>query len=383
MVPRAVPGAVSVAVVAGALAVSAWLTVRYGLFNLGRIASDDVGIHSDFETFHASAVALVRGEPIYGTAARLPNLNPPVLTVLLAPFAALDVLVAYRLWTLLTLVVVVGSVLVAAREVGLAPGRAGAAVAAVLLGAPLQATLGLGQIYGLLTVALTAAWIAVRRGHPVAAAVAAGLAVAVKPTLVPILLVPVVARQWRAAVAGLGAAAAASALGAAVAGPGATVQWVRLLLSQPVATYFDNASLPATLVRLTSATGWGEPVVELPGGYGVGLVLGLLAVVATCRWARDDLAVWAVAAAALLASPVTWNTYLVVLVPGVVAVLARSPRVAAPLLALPLIGQEWPALWYGPDGTASAVPLSLYCAVLLAHWVALTRESRRAGQGPP
>jgi hypothetical protein len=374
--------AVSGLLVALAVGAAGWLAIRYGLFNTARIGADEMDLHSDWQTFHASAVALVEGRSIYATGASLPNLNPPVLTVVLAPFAALDALPAYRLWTLLTLAVVVGCVLVVARELRLPAGRAGLAVAAVLLGAPLQATLGLGQIYGLLTAALTAAWLAGRRGRPVLGAVAVGVAVALKPTLAPVLLVPAVRREWRAAVAGAVTTAALTALGAAVAGPAATAEWVRLLLAQPISTFFDNASLPATLVRLTSATEWGTPVVEVPGGYAAGLVLGLLAVVVTLWRARGELALWAVAAAALLASPVTWNTYLVVLVPGVVVLLARAPRVAAPLLALPLVGQEWPALWYGDDGTASAVPLSLYCAVLLAHWVALALAAARSDRGP-
>jgi hypothetical protein len=36
-----------------------------------------------------------------------------------------------------------------------------------------------------------------------------------------------------------------------------------------------------------------------------------------------------------------------------------------------MIGMEWPPFWYGEDGTASALPLSLYCAILLTYWAAL------------
>ena len=76
-------------------------------------------LHPDFDTFRASAVALVQGGDIYDTPAKLRNLNPPLLAVLLAPFALLDALPAYRVFTVLTLLMVVGAVLVVARELRL------------------------------------------------------------------------------------------------------------------------------------------------------------------------------------------------------------------------------------------------------------------------
>ena len=47
-------------------------------------------LHPDFDTFRASAVALVQGGDIYDTPAKLRNLNPPLLAALLTPFARLD-----------------------------------------------------------------------------------------------------------------------------------------------------------------------------------------------------------------------------------------------------------------------------------------------------
>ncbi|MDT7651928.1 MAG: alpha,2-mannosyltransferase, partial [Pseudonocardiales bacterium] len=74
----------------------------------------------------------------------------------------------------------------------------------------------------------------------------------------------------------------------------------------------------------------------------------------------------------LLASPLTWHNYVMVLMPGALALVARGRWPAAVLLlALTMIGMEWPPFWYGEDGTASAVPLSLYCAILLTYWAAL------------
>jgi alpha-1,2-mannosyltransferase len=373
------PRAVAVLLVGLAVTVQSWIFARYGSFNLDRIGSEDPAYHSDFETFWRSADALLRGADIYRTGAGLPNLNPPLLTVVMTPFGLLEILPSYRLFVLLTVGLVLGCLLVVAREVRLPAVDTGLAVGAVLLGAPLLATVGLGQIYAFLTVALTGAWLAARRGLDLAAGVGIGTAVALKPSLAPLLLLPVLRREWTTAAAAAGTALAGTVVGVLVCGLDASLTWVRLVLGHPVQTFFDNASLPATLVRLTSDTGWGRPLVEVPGGLLVGTLLGIAIVLGTLWVARrpgvDGM--WAVAAASLVASPVTWNTYLVVLAPAVLVVLARSRAAAAPLLAIPLLGQEWPTLWYGADGTASALPLSLYCAVLLAHWAVLLRHALR------
>ena len=44
----------------------------------------------------------MHGGDIYDTPAKLTNLNPPLLTVLLTPFAVLDALTAYRIFAVLT-----------------------------------------------------------------------------------------------------------------------------------------------------------------------------------------------------------------------------------------------------------------------------------------
>lgn len=368
---------VSALLVLLAVGTQSWIFAERGSFNLSRILVEDPGYHSDFATFRASVLALLDGTDIYATDAALPNLNPPLMTVVMTPVALVDAQPGYRLFGLVTVALVLACLLAVAREVELRPVDTGLAVAAVLLGAPLLATVGLGQIYAFLAVALTGAWLAARRGHAAWEGAGIGLAVALKPSLAPLLLLPVLCRAPRTAVAAFGTAAAGTVVGVVVCGPAASATWLRLVLDHPVQTFFDNASLPATLVRLTSDTGWGRPLVEVPGGLVVGTVLAVAVVAGTLWLVRrcGPDALWAVAAAALVASPVTWNTYLVVLAPGVLVVLARSRAAAAPLLALALLGQEWPALWYGDDGTAPALPLSLYCAVLLAHWAVLLRHA--------
>src|SRR5258706_12766159 len=64
------------------------LDVRHPDVLPGLIPSTDMyELHVDFDTFWQSAVALTHGTDIYDTPAKLRNLNPPLLTVLLTPFA--------------------------------------------------------------------------------------------------------------------------------------------------------------------------------------------------------------------------------------------------------------------------------------------------------
>lgn len=354
-----------------------WLYVRHGSFVVRRIVSPDIESHLDFDTFWRSTVALLKGMDVYQTGATYPNLNPPLFTVLLAPFGWLDVFQAYRLLSVITVLLVVGSMVAVARELTLRAEEAIVAVVALLLSSPFLATLGLGQIYGFLTAGLTLCWLAGRRNWIVVEGIALGLVVALKPSLFPLLLLPAVRKKWRTLWAALSAVLLGSLVGVLAAGPSSLPTWLLLVLSKPFETYFDNASLPATIVRLATRTDWGRPVVELP--IVVVLVFAYIlasVIVGVTVWqigrveSEEMCGLWALTAAALLVSPLTWHNYLVLLAPGVLVLLAmRRWQIACMLLAVPLIGMEWPALWY-TDGSASAVPLSLYCAILFTYWAA-------------
>jgi alpha-1,2-mannosyltransferase len=367
---------VLLAVAAFGTAATLWVT--HGSFVLERLPSTDPAIHSDFDTFWRSTRALLAGQDIYRTGAGFPNLNPPLLTVLIAPLGLLEFLPAYRLFVLVTVVLVVATMAAVAIELRAAAAAAVPVTVAVLLSSPVLATLGLGQVYGLLTAGLAAAWILHRHGRLALEGAVIGLVVALKPSLAPVLLIPVLRRQWPTLAVALVTGVTATIAGWAIAGRESLPEWVNLLVGNPVQTYWDNASLPGALLRLTSATDWGRPLVELPGGTVLGLVLGGVLLVLTAWLTRrppasgPDTALWSMTAASLLVSPLSWHNYLMLLMPGVLVLVTRGRwQVAALLLSLAMIGMEWPTIWYGKDGTASAVPLSLYCAILLTYWAAL------------
>lgn len=363
-------------VVAGVIAVASvvamvWLDAAYTPLPAMIPTTDMYEVHVDFDTFWHSAVALWQGGDIYTTPAKLTNLNPPLLTVLLAPFAWLDALTAYRVWVALCVLMVVGSLLVVARELRLRPVPMAFVTAAVLASSPLHGTLVLGQIYPLLLVGLTAGWLAERRGRPVLAAVLFGITVSLKPSLAPILLLYAAQHRWASLRAGVASAVVASLVGVAVCGPASGLAWLHIAFNSPVPDTVDNASLPGLAVRLGL-----PPTLGLVAG--VIVLAGTLLVLARHRRRVDPAgtAVWAVLAAGLLLSPIAWHNYLMLLWPGVLVLIALGRAATATVMfAVTVI----PVAWNAAVVPAVATGRSLYLVVLLGYWAVLLRCAVSSG----
>src|SRR5918999_737860 len=210
------------------LVLALWLDVRFVSAILDRISTDAMYIHVDFQTFWHSAVALLEGRDVYDTEARLENLNPPFWILLISPLGLLEPLLAYRIFALITLVITVGCLVWIAEEVRLRSPWAVVGAVMLPLASPLLATLALGPIYPILALGLVAAWVADRRGRPVLSGTSLGLVVALKPSLAPVLLWPLVRLRWGVFGAALASGAAATLVGVVVMGPGATLDWLRL-----------------------------------------------------------------------------------------------------------------------------------------------------------
>jgi arabinofuranan 3-O-arabinosyltransferase len=99
---------------------------------------------------------------------------------------------------------------------------------------------------------------------------------------------------------------------------------------------------------------------------------------------RADATIFAVAAGCLVAAPIAWLNYTVMLWPGALVLLrAGRWRVAVPLLVFPVIPVAWGNLWQAaPTATVSLVGRSLYCAVLLGFWIALLEFARNYPASP-
>jgi alpha-1,2-mannosyltransferase len=356
------------------LVLALWLDVSFIGVALERISTDSMAIHGDFDTFWRSAAALWEGRDVYDTGARLTNLNPPFWILLVSPLGLLEPLVAYRVFVLITLVITVGYLAWMADELRLRSRWAVVGAVMLLLSSPLLATLALGQIYPVLALGLVAAWVADRRGRPSISGGALGLVVALKPSLAPVLLWPLVRRRWRAFGAALASGVAATLVAAVAVGPGATLDWLRLLSDRSASPYWDNASLPGAAARLFTESEFAQHVAVLPWTIPVAYALGIGAIAITAvRTGRgSEAGLWALVAASLLVSPIAWHNYLVLLGPGILVLLARGRTAPAfLLLALQSIPGQWPLLWNEMDTVAASLALTLYLGILIAHWLAL------------
>ncbi len=354
------------------LALSLWMDVGVGGAVLERISTTSMGVHADFDSFWRSARALLTGEDVYDTGARLVNLNPPVWTVLISPLGVLQALTAYRVFVLISLVVSVGYLAWTAEEVRLGPAWAVVGGVMLLLSSPLLSTLALGQVYPVLALGLVAAWMADRRGKQGLSGGALGLVVALKPSLLPVLLWPLVRRRWRAFGAAIAAGAAATLVGVIAAGPRATLDYIGILSDGSASPYWDNASLPGAAARLFTDNPYAEHAATLPWTVYVAYAVGIGVVVLTAiKVQRDQEAgLWALVAASLLASPIAWHNYLVLLGPGILLLLARGRAGAAfLLLALQSIPAQWPLIWNERGTVAASLAMTLYLYILIAHWL--------------
>jgi alpha-1,2-mannosyltransferase len=369
------------------LVASLWLEIGYMSGTLERIATASMEIHVDFDSFWRSANAMLAGQDIYDTGVRLVNLNPPIWTVLISPLGLLSPLTAYRVFVVISLVVTVAYLAWTAEELRLRPGWTAVGVVMLLLSSPLLATLALGQVYPVLALGLVAAWVADRRDRQEVSGAALGLVVAFKPSLLPVLLWPLARRRWRALVAALVSGAAITLVGVVVLGPGATLDYIEVLRERSVSAYWDNASLPSAAARLFTENPYAQNVATLPWMVPVGYALGIVAIVFTAMRIRrgPEVGLWALVAASLLASPIAWHNYLVLLGPGVLLLLARG--YAAPaflLLALQSIPAQWPLIWNDKGTVAASLAMTLYLYILIAHWLALLAATREpAGSAQP
>jgi alpha-1,2-mannosyltransferase len=356
------------------LALALWLDVRFMGGILGRISTDTMAIHGDFDTFWRSARAFWEGRAVYATGAELENLNPPLWVLLISLLGLLEPLVAYRFFVMITLFVTVGYLAWVAGELRLRPAWAVVGGVMLLLSSPMLATLALGQIYPFLALGLVAAWISDRRGRHTVSGVALGLVVALKPSLVPVLLWPLVRRRWRTVVTAVAAGVVATVIGAVVVGFGATLDWLELLSGSSASAYWDNASLPAAAARLFTDNPYARHVAVLPWTVPVAYALGIAAVAVTAWRVRGgaEVGLWALVAASLLVSPIAWHNYLVLLGPGILLILARGwVAPAFLLLSLQAIPGQWVLLWNEHGTVAATLALTLYLYILILHWLVL------------
>ena len=284
----------------------------------------------DYLMYDSAARRLLAGRPLYDLSFTAPGPNglfdyPATFILAVLPFAAtLSPSAAAVAWTVaLNLAFLVG--------VALLPVRREVRWAVILLAGlswPYLYAVKLGQVGPLLFLAYSAAWRWADR--PLGVGLAAALGTAGK--LQPVLLLgwALVTRRFRALAVALGVLLVGVVAAAAVAGPAAWLDWVELLsrvggnaMTAPgvlsIGAIAYRAGVP---LQVSTILQWGS--VAVVGG------------VALYAWLRRpaEVAIVVTAVASVVASPIIWGHYAVILLLPVALLLERRQWWAA---ALPIV----------------------------------------------
>jgi hypothetical protein len=377
---------------------------------------------SDFRIFYLSARAQLEGRDMYdlpselqthgGRSLRLTlvNLNPPHFQLLLLPLALLPAGVALSLWAVANLLCLGGSIYVIVRELDLKPSRPNCWRGAVwlLAFAGMGAVLATGEMSFLLSLPLTLAWSAARRGRWSRAGIYLGLAMSLKLFLLIFIPYFVLRRRLAAAVASCAAAAACFVAGTLLFGPGSYWSWLSQLSSVSWAWRSPNASVLGVLTRSLSENPYYTPLAVAPElvlplwlpAVGIVGILTLVAVAFDRTESAVDRAFALLLSAALLISPLGWLYYLWLGL-GPFAALALKWRNGAPaaaarwrqrFLVLAVPGLVWPhfaTFAFQPHAWATLLLASAYfwstaalwCAIVLDWWAVNFRTARLRDAG--
>jgi arabinofuranan 3-O-arabinosyltransferase len=224
-----------------------------------------------------------------------------------------------------------------------------ATLVSLCLFAPVTQTLNQGSVNGLVLAAEAGALLAASRRRWLLAGALLGLSFAIKPVLLPLLLIPLLYRRWAAAVISLAVPAVLSAVALSLATDGGLYasQVIPSLLRGPAATgQSENVALAGAVLEL-----------GLPAQLGLWLRLGLLSLAAAIAWVRwrsgGDETLRLVEMAGLilittfLAHSFAWMYYAIYLLPLFVSVLHPASAMRSGLAAAGLYGVGGPdiRLW--------------------------------------
>jgi hypothetical protein len=274
----------------------------------------------DFGSFWASGNAANHGDDPYGvypetfrvdgtdrTAA--PNLNPPASILALQLLAKLDLHNAHQVWRLVS-IAVYGIALAAL--VSAYPERRSLLIVlwAVNL-AGFWHVVELGQLYVPLLALTVAAWVSLRDGRVLPAAIALGLLIAIKPNFIVWPLLLLIAGRRDFALPSLVACAGFALLPIVLRGPAVYESWLAATPS------FEDAGLSMSMI------GGNFSFIAMSGRLGLwqaGVLLSavMLVMCALVAWRRvatlEALSGLAITSA-LLIGPVTWAGYSILLLP--------------------------------------------------------------------
>ena len=278
----------------------------------------------DFGSFYASGLNLSKGEnpydpdseyvleiafPRVGAGGKMVNLNPPITAMLFGLIAKFDPNQIFRIWQIISAALFTGVIfgLTAAYQQNMTPARF---LWAFTIAAFWQ-TLTLGQIYALLFLFLSLGWILLQKGKFIAGGIAIGIVVAFKPNFILWPLFLLAAGYTLTFIVSLATSLLISLIPILFHGVAIYQQWLD-------ASALERATL--ILPGNSSLVGLGARLSAIPLGIALSLVLvgvlfyWLMRRVAVERQPVDHVSSLGIIAA-LLASPVAWAGYTMLLLP--------------------------------------------------------------------
>ncbi|NLF68182.1 MAG: DUF2029 domain-containing protein [Candidatus Anammoximicrobium sp.] len=309
----------------------------------------------DFAQEWTSARNFVVGQPVYlefgrsleihfGRSASANfqyNAHPPASVLLALPFSALSYRAAFLAWSVLSAFCLAASLwlILRGRRMRALDLQTLLPIALILSSSALLQQTIQGQLNLVLLALISGVWFADRKDRQVASGVLIGVAAAVKLFPAFLILGPLARRKWRAVAGAAAAFLGVNGLGWCLLGRQAYLDYF-LRVAPDVAKFRDtwpNASLLGFWSKLLDG-GFGQvlPVWHAPWAAKALAAVSCLAVAAATYWAiarfprhsdsrppdakppvpHRDLAFALGCAGMLLASPITWDHYFLLLIPG-------------------------------------------------------------------
>lgn len=230
------------------------------------------------------------------------NLSPPAMLPLFEAMTLLAPNVAVKVWTLVSLLLFVGSGALLTREyqVHLQHRQ----ILWLLLARAAFNTLWLGQDYSLFVALAVAGWVLLERKRDLPAGIVLGVLIAFKPNYVLWVVLLALIGRWRSSAIAVGVGGILSALPVALYGRGVYGEWMRAVKNDPHWFFPNEVSIQGFARHL------GVPL--------AGEILSALLVLAACVvvvWKRPSLRDTSGLAlsAGMLASPIAWFHYALLL----------------------------------------------------------------------
>jgi alpha-1,2-mannosyltransferase len=327
------------------------------------VAGDTLGY--DFLAYHAAAVRILHGQPLYDLSFQTAGgfglfYYPPMFAPLILGFGLVSQTAAVWLWLAVLLASFILGVVI------LPVSRTVRWWIALMAGVGLlfAYSVKLGQVGPILFLLFAVGWRWLDDPVRMGASTALGTAIKLQPGL--LLVWALLTRRWGAIAVGAAVLAVLAVVATLFAGVEAWSDFVRLVgqVADPITTP-KNATPGAIAYQL------GVPADVASAIQWLAMAVVLAAVVVAARWATAEASYLVAVIASQLLSPVLWDHYGVLLLLPV-AYLCASGRwwaLAIPAVtALPLIGLGPPILYPVAFGAALA-------ATLLVGWRAKSREA--------